>query len=56
MLVPGFVPAGRTIHMQSENGVLGVGPYPYKDEVDPDIINAGKESSESIFSSYVTIM
>ncbi|GAA5902042.1 hypothetical protein JCM6882_000175 [Rhodosporidiobolus microsporus] len=44
MLAPSFLEPGTVIHMQSENGILGMGPYPTKDEVDPDIINAGKET------------
>jgi len=52
-LVANHVPEGMTVTLQSENGMLGIGPFPFEDEVDPDLINAGKQTiSELPQSSY----
>ncbi len=52
-LVANYVPKGMEVILQSENGMLGVGPYPLDSEVDPDLINAGKETvSELRGTSY----
>jgi 3-oxoacid CoA-transferase subunit B len=52
-LVANNIPEGMTVTLQSENGMLGIGPFPYDDDVDPDLINAGKQTiSELPSSSY----
>ena len=52
-LVANHIPAGMQVTLQSENGMLGIGPFPYDDAVDPDLINAGKQTiSELPHSAY----
>jgi 3-oxoacid CoA-transferase subunit B len=56
-LVANHVPSDVEVWLQSENGMLGIGPFPYDDEVDPDLINAGKQTvttmkGSSIFGSH----
>lgn len=48
MLASNFIPPTMTVHLQSENGILGLGPFPTKDQVDPDLINAGKQTVTAI--------
>ncbi|MFN0023408.1 MAG: 3-oxoacid CoA-transferase subunit B [Parvularculaceae bacterium] len=50
-LVANLIPAGVDITLQSENGMLGMGPFPYEDDVDPDLINAGKQTITEIKGS-----
>ena len=59
-LVANFVPADKEVWLQSENGMLGIGPFPTEDEVDADLINAGKQTvttikGSSLFGSHDSI-
>ena len=50
-LVANNIPAGMTVTLQSENGMLGIGPFPYEGEEDPDLINAGKQTISELPNS-----
>jgi 3-oxoacid CoA-transferase subunit B len=50
-LVANYIPKGMTVTLQSENGMLGIGPFPYEGEEDPDLINAGKQTITAIPTS-----
>ena len=50
-LVANYIPPGMTVTLQSENGMLGMGPFPYEGEADPDLINAGKQTISELDSS-----
>ena len=50
-LVANYIPQGMSVTLQSENGMLGMGPFPYEGEADPDLINAGKQTITELASS-----
>jgi 3-oxoacid CoA-transferase subunit B len=52
-LVANYVDPQKEVWLQSENGMLGIGPYPYEDSIDPDVINAGKETVTTIPGSSI---
>jgi 3-oxoacid CoA-transferase B subunit len=45
VMVANYIPEGIEVVLEAENGMLGIGPYPFEDQVDPDLVNAGKSPS-----------
>ena len=56
LLASNYISPNMTVHIQCENGVLGLGPYPLKNEVDADLINAGKITHYMFFQHYPLLL
>jgi 3-oxoacid CoA-transferase subunit B len=53
-LIPNYLPEDSDVTLHAENGILGVGPFPYDDEVDPDLVNAGKQTAGASYFDSAT--